>query len=136
MPSQALLGLAIYFLQRIIFQKIYSFCKNWFIGLISQKNPFCGNRILLAKKLKCIRIIQIIVSFGALANLYPQTPLSEDIAGTKESISEITVENLKENFKNFYHPSNMTLFVIGNFDLKQIAAEIAEQQEKLVLREL
>ena len=70
--------------------------------------------------------------FGALANLYPQTPLSEDIAGTKESISEITVENLKENFKNFYHPSNMTLFVIGNFDLEQIAAEIAEQQEKLV----
>ena len=70
--------------------------------------------------------------FGALANLYPQTPLSEDIAGTKESISEITVENLKENFSNFYHPSNMTLFVIGNFDLEQIAAEIAEQQEKLV----
>ena len=70
--------------------------------------------------------------FGALANLYPQTPLSEDIAGTKESISEITVEKLKENFSNFYHPSNMTLFVIGNFDLEQIAAEIAEQQEKLV----
>ena len=70
--------------------------------------------------------------FGALANLYPQTPLSEDIAGTKESISEITVENLKENFSNFYHPSNMTLFVIGNFDLEQIAAEIAEQQAKLV----
>ena len=70
--------------------------------------------------------------FGALANLYPQTPLSEDIAGTKESISEITVENLKENFSNFYHPSNMTLFVIGNFDLAQIAAEIEEQQEKLV----
>ena len=70
--------------------------------------------------------------FGALANLYPQTPLAEDIAGTKESISEITVENLKENFKNFYHPSNMTLFVIGNFDLEQIAAEIEEQQEKLV----
>ena len=70
--------------------------------------------------------------FGALANLYPQTPLAEDIAGTKESISEITVENLKENFSNFYHPSNMTLFVIGNFDLEQMAAEIAEQQEKLV----
>ena len=70
--------------------------------------------------------------FGALANLYPQTSLAEDIAGTKESISEITVENLKENFKNFYHPSNMTLFVIGNFDLEQMAAEIAEQQEKLV----
>ena len=70
--------------------------------------------------------------FGALANLYPQTSLAEDIAGTKESISEITVENLKENFKNFYHPSNMTLFVIGNFDLEQIAAEIAEQQQKLV----
>lgn len=70
--------------------------------------------------------------FGALGNLYPQTPLAEDIAGTKESISEITVENLKENFSNFYHPSNMTLFVIGNFDLEQMAAEIAEQQEKLV----
>ena len=38
-------------------------CQNLCIGLISQKNPFCGNRILSAKKLKCIRIIQIIVSF-------------------------------------------------------------------------
>ena len=35
--------------------------------------------------------------FGALANLYPQTSLAEDIAGTKESISEITVENSRKN---------------------------------------
>ena len=57
--------------------------------------------------------------FHTLANLYPDTPLAEDIAGSVESIAEITVEDLDENFETFYHPSNMSLLLIGNFDLEK-----------------
>lgn len=69
--------------------------------------------------------------FSVLANLYPNTPLAADIAGTRESIAEITVEDLDENFETFYHPSNLSLFVIGNFDLEQVFASIQDTQETL-----
>lgn len=67
--------------------------------------------------------------FGALANLYPQTPLAEDIAGTRDSIAEITDQALQENFQTFYHPANLTLFVIGNFDLRETFAAIKKEQQ-------
>lgn len=69
--------------------------------------------------------------FHTLANLYPDTPLAEDIAGSVESIAEITVEDLDENFETFYHPSNMSLLLIGNFDLEKTIAVIREQHESL-----
>ena len=66
--------------------------------------------------------------FSALANLYPGTALAQDIAGNRESIAEITVEDLDENFETFYHPSNMSLFLVGNFDLEKTVATISEKQ--------
>lgn len=61
---------------------------------------------------------------GILASLYPATPLAYDIAGSVESIMDITAQGLYENFETFYHPSNMHLFVIGNFDLEQVWNQI------------
>ena len=69
--------------------------------------------------------------FHTLANLYPDTSLAEDIAGSIESVTEITVEDLNENFETFYHPSNMSLLLIGNFDLEKTITVIQEQQEHL-----
>ena len=66
--------------------------------------------------------------FNALANLYPDTPLAQDIAGNHETISDITVEDLDENFETFYHPSNMSLFLVGNFDVDHVATSIDRQQ--------
>ncbi len=51
--------------------------------------------------------------FGILGNLYPKHPLHIDIAGTVASIAEITAEDLYTCYNTFYHPSNMTLFVVG-----------------------
>lgn len=65
---------------------------------------------------------------GIVASLYPNTPLALDIAGTLDSIREITVEALYENFETFYHPSNMTLFVIGSFDLLSVWKGITDFQ--------
>ena len=58
--------------------------------------------------------------FSTLANLYPGTPLATDIVGSEESISQINLTNLQENFTRFYKPVNMTLFLVGNFDVDQV----------------
>ena len=58
--------------------------------------------------------------FLTLANLYPGTPLATDIVGSKESISKINLTNLQENFTRFYKPVNMSLFLVGNFDVDQV----------------
>ena len=58
--------------------------------------------------------------FSTLANLYPGTPLATDIVGSEESISQINLTNLQENFTRFYKPVNMYLFLVGNFDVDQV----------------
>lgn len=58
--------------------------------------------------------------FSTLTNLYPGTPLATDIVGSEESISQINLTNLQENFTRFYKPVNMSLFLVGNFDVDQV----------------
>ncbi|HEW5932761.1 TPA: insulinase family protein [Streptococcus pneumoniae] len=58
--------------------------------------------------------------FSTLANLYPGTPLATDIVGSEESISQINLTNLQENFTKFYKPVNMSLFLVGNFDVERV----------------
>ena len=58
--------------------------------------------------------------FSTLANLYPGTPLSTDIVGSEKSISQINLTKLQENFTKFYKPVNMSLFLVGNFDVEQV----------------
>lgn len=54
--------------------------------------------------------------FGTIANLYPNQPWADDIAGTIESIDQITADDLYTAHATFYHPSNMSLFVVGRLD--------------------
>jgi len=58
--------------------------------------------------------------FSTLANLYPGTPLATDIVGSEESISQINLTNLQENFTRFYNPVNMFLFLVGDFDVERV----------------
>lgn len=58
--------------------------------------------------------------FSTLANLYPGTPLATDIVGSEKSISQINLTNLQENFTKFYKPVNMSLFLVGNFDVERV----------------
>ena len=58
--------------------------------------------------------------FKTLANLYPETPLASDIVGTEDSIENITLEDLRDNFDEFYTPVNSQIFLVGNFDLELI----------------
>ena len=58
--------------------------------------------------------------FSTLANLYLGTPLATDIVGSEESIAQINLTNLQENFTRFYKPVNMSLFLVGNFDVERV----------------
>lgn len=58
--------------------------------------------------------------FKTLANLYPETPLASDIVGTEDSIEDISLEDLRDNFDEFYTPVNSQFFLVGNFDLELI----------------
>ena len=59
--------------------------------------------------------------------LYAHHPIRDDIAGTVESIADITPEVLHHCHSIFYHPSNMCLCVVGDVDpekVEQCAREI------------
>lgn len=65
---------------------------------------------------------------GTIQNLFHNHPVKVDIAGTIESIADISKEDLYECYRTFYHPDNMTLFIAGNFDEKNMMSLIKENQ--------
>lgn len=54
------------------------------------------------------------VMFNLLECMYHNHPIKIDIAGTVESIAEITPEKLYQCYNAFYTPHNMALCVVGN----------------------
>ncbi len=62
------------------------------------------------------------VYYGLLKLLFKNNPLRESVAGTVESIAEITAETLYNCHKVFYNPSNMMLCVAGDQDPEKIVA--------------
>lgn len=66
--------------------------------------------------------------FGLLQNLYPDSPLASDIAGTPQSIREISADDLYVNYQTFYHPANMTLFLTGPFDVSSMSELVKKNQ--------
>ncbi|KRM59225.1 EF-P 5-aminopentanol modification-associated protein YfmH [Secundilactobacillus malefermentans] len=71
--------------------------------------------------------------FGAIASMYDGTAMSTDIAGTVDSIQQITPETLYLAHQQFYQPSNMSLFVVGKFDKDTVLAWVAENQNQKTL---
>ena len=59
--------------------------------------------------------------------LYTNNPIKLDIAGTVESISQITKETLYSCYNTFYHPSNMIMCISGNFNPEQILEEVKKR---------
>lgn len=71
---------------------------------------------------------------SALKAMFAHHPVHIDIAGTVESISKITKEDLYTCYETFYHPDNMTLFIAGNFDVDTMMDLIKTNQEKKQFR--
>lgn len=55
-----------------------------------------------------------------LEGLYAENPVRNDIAGTVESIAEITEKTLYDCYNAYYNPANMFLCVAGNFDPDEV----------------
>lgn len=60
--------------------------------------------------------------FNLLRCLYKNHPVRIDIAGTVESISEITDKLLYDCYDTFYNLHNMVLAVVGNIDVNRVIA--------------
>ncbi len=58
--------------------------------------------------------------FQMLRCMYQKHPVREDIAGTVESIADITPEMLYTCYRTFYNLHNMALVVSGNIDLQTV----------------
>ena len=69
--------------------------------------------------------------FSTLANLYPETGLAYDIAGSLESVKEISKDDLIDAYDKFYDASNLELFIVGNFLLEDVVKKLEELDSKL-----
>ncbi len=68
-----------------------------------------------------------------LESLYQNHPIRNSVAGSVESIAQITAETLYHCHEAFYTPSNMVLCVAGNVDPEQVcdlAREILPKEAK------
>lgn len=54
--------------------------------------------------------------FGLLSGIYHNNYVKLDIAGSVESISQITPDWLNRCYRSFYHPSNMAFCMVGDCD--------------------
>ncbi|QZY57194.1 EF-P 5-aminopentanol modification-associated protein YfmH [Crassaminicella profunda] len=74
------------------------------------------------------------VFFNGLKAMYHHHPVRVDIAGTVESISKITKEDLYKCYNTFYDPSNMIVFIVGDVDQTKafsIIEKLQKKQEKI-----
>lgn len=73
--------------------------------------------------------------FGLLKTLYEKNSIRNEIGGNVESIKKINEDLLYTCYNTFYHPSNMVLSIVGNFDLEKIINLIKNNQKKKVFEE-
>lgn len=66
--------------------------------------------------------------FNTLRAMYSNHPIRVDIAGSVDSIYEITKDDLYLCYETFYHPSNMVLFIVGDVN-PQNMIDLVEQHE-------
>lgn len=60
------------------------------------------------------------VMFNLLTALYSDHPVRIDIAGTQDSIAQISADLLYQLYRNFYNLNNMVLSVCGNVDVDTV----------------
>jgi len=68
--------------------------------------------------------------FNTLKAMYEKHPIRVDIAGSVESIYNITKDDLYLCYETFYHPSNMVLIVVGDVDPERISQVVADHEDK------
>lgn len=67
------------------------------------------------------------VLFNLLRVMYHKHPVNVEIAGTVQSIAEITDKTLYDCYRTFYNPSNMFVCLCGSFDTEKVLKIIDEK---------
>ncbi|AXI09142.1 peptidase M16 [Oceanobacillus zhaokaii] len=73
---------------------------------------------------------------GTIKSMFKNHPVNIDIAGTIESITDITKDDLYTCYNTFYHPENMTLFIAGNFDAEKMMGLIKSNQAEKTFKKM
>ena len=73
---------------------------------------------------------------GVIYNAFVNHPIKYPIAGTVESINNITKDDLYTCYNTFYNPCNMFLIVTGNVDPKEIIDLIKVNQSKKEFKQI
>lgn len=75
------------------------------------------------------------VLFNLLGAMYHEHPINVDIAGTIDTIAQITPEKLYKCYNSFYNLSNMVLCIAGNVDVNKTLARIDSKiKDKEIVR--
>ena len=61
-----------------------------------------------------------VIYYNLLKSLYAAHPVRDSVAGTVQSIGEITAQTLYDLHSAFYKPSNMVLCAVGDMDPEQV----------------
>lgn len=75
--------------------------------------------------------------YKVMKMLYEKHSIGERIAGTEETIGEITADTLRKYYDAFYNPGNMVLCVAGNVDpeaISSVAEEVMPTREVVAVR--
>ena len=67
------------------------------------------------------------VYLNALKIMYHKNPIKIDVAGTVETISHIDKDILYKCYNTFYHPSNMIMVIVGDFEPEKIFEEVKKR---------
>lgn len=88
-------------------------------------------RLIIEQELRMYREMPDTRCFQNLARaLYGAHPVRHDIGGTVESIRDITAETLRSCYETFYRPSNLTLFLVGDFSAADALRRAMASAEK------
>ncbi len=67
------------------------------------------------------------VYMNVIKAMYHKNPINIDVAGTKETIAEITKEKLYETYDAFYRPDKMVIVLCGDFEPERVISEIEKR---------
>lgn len=82
---------------------------------VSKEQGIIGQEITMYKDVADWEVL-----FNLLRALYHSHPVRIDIAGTVESISQISAQTLYDCYNNFYNLNNMVLAIAGNVNIDEI----------------
>lgn len=88
--------------------------------------------IIAQERLMYLDSVDHALGLAMMRQLYKHHPLKEDPIGTKESIQTISYQDLLNAHQTFYHPSKMTLIIVGDLNPLLMRKIIIKNQKNKV----